>query len=249
MNSSLSRCCLLFSALLAACSYGSRQNYAKIPPSDFLPQPLAYVGEPFDGEWRDPQHKAIQGDLYIKIAPTSVENPLAKGHPHLVEAAQHLAKRFEAKLKEEFDKLEGSRIFLVDKAPAGKTLLTIDCALIDLHVTNTAANIAGDTAGIWIPGASLVAGAFDKGHITFAAKVYADNKLVAEFAECDTTPISIIGSLNNYSLYGHQRAIIDQWAHAIAMDVKNFADGKRVKGANRINLFTAYTPETAAERE
>ncbi|MFI3243282.1 MAG: hypothetical protein R3Y56_03395 [Akkermansia sp.] len=240
---------LLTLALLSSCSYGSRQSYGKIPSTTFLTQPLIYVGEPFDGEWRAPDHKALQGDLYIKIAPVIVAPPLANDNPKLLDAAQHLSKRFEAKLKEEFARLTPYNIFLVEHAPAGKTLLTIECALIDLNVTNAAANIAGDVAGTWIPGASFVSGLFDKGHITFAAKVYADKKLVAEFAECDTTPISIVGSLNNYNSWGHQRSIIDQWSHSIAMDVKGFAEGKRVNGAKRIQLFSGYTSEIAAEKQ
>lgn len=248
MSSLLLRSCLIASALLTACSYGSRQNYNKIPATPFLPQSLSYIGEPFDGEWRLSTHKAIQGDLYIRIAPASVAAPLSEGKPQLVETAGHLAKRFEAKLKQEFAQLTPYRIFLVEQTPAGQTLLTIECALIDLHVTNVAANVAGDAAGFYVPGASFVAGLFDKGHITFAAKVFADKKLVAEFAECDTTPLSIIGSLNNYSSYGHQRDIIDQWAHVIAMDVKNFAEGKRVSGSHRIQLFSSFTTEINEER-
>ncbi len=240
---------LLSLALLSACSYGSRQSYGKIPQTPFLPHSLSYVGEPFDGEWREPNHKAIQGALYIKIAPTLVAPPLSNAGPKLVDVSQHLAKRFEAKLKSEFSKLGDYDIHLVEKAPAGKTLLTIECALIDLHVTNTIGNAAGDVAGFWIPGASFVAGFFDKGHITFAAKVYANEKLVAEFAECDSTPLSIVGSLNNYNAWGHQRSIIDQWAHAIAMDVKGFAEGKKAHGANRIQLLSGFTTAIAEEKE
>ncbi len=240
---------VLFAVLVTACSYGSRQNYKKIPETSFLQQPLTYIGEPFDGEWRASNHKAIQGALYMNIAPAIVAPPLSEANPKLQVAAQHLAKRFEVKLKEEFSKLEAYDIHLVDKAPKGKTLLTIECALVDLHVTNAVGNAAGDVAGIWVPGASFVAGLFDKGHITFAAKVYADKKLVAEFAECDNTPLSLVGSLNNYNSWGHQRAIIDQWAHSIAMDVKGFTEGKRVNGAKRIQLFSGYTMAIAEEKE
>ncbi len=240
---------LLSLALLSACSYGSRQSYGKIPETPFLTHKLEFVGEPFDGEWTEPTHTAILGSLYIKISPVVVAPPLANADPQLVEVSRHLAKRFEVKLKEEFSKLGEYDIHLVDKAPAGKTLLTVECALIDLHVTNKAGNAAGDVAGIWVPGASFIAGLFDKGHITFAGRVYADKKLVSEYAECDSTPLSLVGSFNNYSSWGHQRSIIDQWAHAIAMDGKDYAIGKRAHGAKRIQLFSGYTPEIAEEKE
>lgn len=238
--------CIVFGLLclgLSACSYGSRRSFNKIPETSFLPHPLYYVGEPFDGEWRDPNHKSLEGELYIKIDTVTVAPPLANADANLVAMAEHLAHRFEKKLKHEFATIDSKYMHLVEKAPEGKTLLRIECALIDLHATGNVTNAAGDIVGIYVPGASFATSFLDKGHITFAAKVYAGDKLVAEFAECDSTPLSLLGSLNNYASYGHQRHIIDQWAHAIAEDVQKFAEGKRVHGATRFSLFSWYTSD------
>ncbi len=232
----------ILAAILSACSYGSHKQFEKIPATAFLPHKLNYVGEPFDGEWRDTNHKAIKGKIYVSIAPVTVQSPLCYKNPVLVNEAKHIAKRFERQLKKEFVQLKKSNIYIVKQAPAGHTLLTIQCAIIDLQATNTKANVVGTAAGVYVPGASVATNLFDKGHITFAAKIYAGNKLVTQFAECDNKPTSLIVSLDNFTPYGNQRAIVDEWAHAIAMDIKGYASGKRVHGAHRVRVISGYTP-------
>lgn len=194
-------------------------------------------------------HAAILGELYIKIKPVVVANPLAKQEPKVLQYAHSLTQRFTEKLLMEFGKYKGKGIILADKAPKGKQLLTFEVALISLHATdatiNAAGTVAGTVASAFVPfsgtAVKMATGVLEKGHIAVAIRVYCDKELVAEFGEYDGPPTTVLGSLNDFSLWGHQKQIIDEWAIALAADVANYAAGKRVTGYKNIKFAEGLT--------
>ena len=246
--------------LLASCAIGSRKNVAKIPSTKFLPMPLTYAGQPFDAEWRERKHTPIQGNIYVKVESVILEGLLLQADEKLKKDAQELADRFTMRLMEELSKLEHRGVYLMeDKAPPGEHLLTLQCALLDLHDSNAVLNAAGTVVGmaIPVPGSSFVTGAaisgatkagakhFDKGHITFGARVLYDGRLVTQFAEYAVAPVTVAGNLNDYSHYGNHRHIIDAWAKAFAKDIDMHAEGRRPKGYRNYTLFNFYTQNAA----
>ena len=218
-------------AFLLIFSFGCETSYevmssspAKLTP--FLPDSNRLVAQkasfPFNRLWYD---KKLDWERFkkIKIVPVDTshimegtwwqkvnEAKLADMKKDIAYMAKYMKDAFVNAIKETPD----CKLQIVDTAD--DETLVLHLALIELVPTKAFFNAAGNVAGFFIPGASLV-NMLNAGSVAMEAKI-TDHKtgaVVAMFTDRETDHAAII-NLKDLRWYSHAKAIIDEWAASFA---------------------------------
>ncbi|OGV52018.1 MAG: hypothetical protein A2017_05605 [Lentisphaerae bacterium GWF2_44_16] len=197
---------------------------AKITP--FLPDSKRLVDQkasfPFNRLWYE---KKLDWERFkkIKIMPVDTthimdgnwwqkvnEAKLADMKKDIAYMAKYMRDAFVSALQENPD----CKLKVVETAD--DETLVLHLALIELVPTKAFFNAAGNVAGFFIPGASLV-NMLNAGSVAMEAKLI-DHKtgaVVAMFTDRETDHAAVI-NLKDLRWYAHSKAIIDEWAASFA---------------------------------
>ena len=93
----------------------------------------------------------------------------------------------------------------------------MEIAITELTPTEATANFISTVAGFFIPGTGIIK-TLTKGSIAFEAIVRdgRTNEILVECRDRQSDKASIF-TFKDFDQYGHQRAIIDDWANQIAI--------------------------------
>lgn len=226
MRSAISIFFLLLALPILGCSsIGERLKASPIENSPFARRALAAGADrvvaapenlyPFHRVWRSNLDTRNNAEPIVYVAPVDVSQIVIakRGRGALVSPSDISA--LAGSLRAEMEQASRDRSFRVVQEPpiAGRL---IELALVELSPTDVPRNVIGTAFGAIFPGAGLIAAKSSASiAIEGAVRDATSGEMLLVFADRErgkTAPFS----LNDFTLYSHARAAIDDWADQLA---------------------------------
>lgn len=225
---------LLASFVLASCS----TDLSKIPVTSFAPQKLEKWNEPFDGIWVDPKAqnevKTPMRTIYVAPVTTQYLTPPVTDADDQA-AVKKLSDYFDQKLKQCLSGLPSSKLKIVNSPQ--KSEIIMEPALVQITPTKSYLNFCSFGTSLFVPYVSYAISPFASGNMVMVCK-FVDTKTkktIAVMADYRDDEPSVLGSLRDYTKYGHHYKTIDMWAKKMAERV-NADMGQKVAAPVWITL-------------
>ena len=218
------------------------------PDEGFLPYSEKLKEDPnapFHGVWIPDQAKldALKATYHkILIQPVVTELLVDKikksDYPdgwkeERIEDTKAMAQYFEARMKENF--AVDKKFKVITDADDAKDSFVWEIAIIDLKPTSPALTVATTAAGVFIPGAGLIALA-GAGSIAIEGIVRDGNTgdVLATFKDRRSDKNSAF-SVKDYQMYAHSRETIDDWSKEF-FELITAKPGEKIEGAAPVTL-------------
>lgn len=217
--------CAALSVLTCSCT---EHLLARIPKTEFAPEPLQPWNAPFEGLWTNPKTQGKEKHYHrLYIAPVTIDylTPPADTHWHSEEfqgQAVKLAAEFDRKLREELARQPGLPITVADSW--NKADLALEIAIVHMDRTLVAVNMISLGSSFFIPGLSYGLGLFSNGDMAMTGRL-TDTRL-AVFGDYRSDEPTVFGSLRDYTMYGNHRKTIGMWSVKLAELIARGNNGK-----------------------
>ena len=238
---------LVLALALTGCSVLRANEYQSSP---FLPHPELLQENrsraPFHGLWfADSARFSELVKRYAKVYIAPVDTTYAAAHfaettPNQrtlqirAEELAEIARYTHEKFKNAFSSLPQHPITVT--AEPGPGILTVTLAIVEVRPTNTAVNVAGTVAGVFLPGGGLLKFTA-KGSIAIEGMIRdgTTDELLMEFKDREVDKDAPF-TVKDFQQYAHVRATVDEWANQLAEVVSTPPD-HTVKGALPFTLL------------
>jgi hypothetical protein len=129
-----------------------------------------------------------------------------------INALEETARYFQNILIREFNSYPNHPFMVSKLSEVTPPFLTLEIAITELVPTEAAVNFLSTIAGVFVPGTGILK-RFTQGSIAFEA-ILRDGVTKEIFVECKDrqNDKASLFTLKDFDPYGHQRAIIDDWA-------------------------------------